>query len=132
MIGWWIVVAAQTPEERDQAIDTKLALLANWEVGPGGIDWLHRLVKAGKASQLAFSGYPNRFTAQAFDVLPLLAGGPPAHRGPAIIGDDYVMQANWKGNVIFHQDRSCRSWLPHHSAWQLLSLRSTKAVSHPW
>lgn len=105
MIGWWIVVAAQTPEERDQAIDTKLAVLANWEVGPGGIDWLHQLVKAGRASQLSFSGYPNRFTVQAGDVLPLLAGGPPEHRGPAIIGDDYVMPANWKGNVIFHQDK---------------------------
>lgn len=105
MIGWWIVVAAQTPEERDRAIDTKPAVLANWEVGPGGIEWLHQLVKAGRASQLSFSGYPNRYTAKAVDVLPLLAGGPPAHRGPPIIGDDYVMPANWKGNVIFHQDK---------------------------
>ncbi|KPU89540.1 hypothetical protein APR50_10125 [Variovorax paradoxus] len=105
MIGWWIVVAAQTPAERDQTIDSKPALLANWEVGPGGIDWLHRLVKAGKATQLAFSGYPNRFTAQAGDVLPMFADGPPAHRGPAIIGDDYVMPANWQGNVIFDHDK---------------------------
>ena len=105
MIGWWIVVAAQTPEERDRAIDTKPAVLANWEVGPGGIEWLHQLVKAGRASQLSFSGYPNRYTAKAANVLPLLAGGPPAHRGPPIIGDDYVMPANWKGNVIFHQDK---------------------------
>lgn len=49
--------------------------------------------------------YPNRYTAKAANVLPLLAGGPPAHRGPPIIGDDYVMPANWKGNVIFHQDK---------------------------
>ncbi|HRA82102.1 MAG TPA: hypothetical protein PL024_11430 [Thauera sp.] len=105
MIGWWIVVAAQTPEERDRAIDTKPAVLANWEVGPGGIEWLHQLVKAGRASQLSFRVYPNRYTAKAANVLPLLAGGPPAHRGPPIIGDDYVMPANWKGNVIFHQDK---------------------------
>jgi len=105
MIGWWIVVAAQTPEERDRAADTKPAVLANWEVGPGGLDWLRQLVKAGKASQLFFSGYPNRYTAKAGDVLPLLAGGPPAHCGPPIIGDDYVMPANWKGNVIFHHDK---------------------------
>ncbi len=32
------VVAAQSPEERDQAIDTKPAVLANWEVVPSGID----------------------------------------------------------------------------------------------
>lgn len=105
MIGWWIVVAAQTPEQRDEAADGKASILANWEVGPGGTDWLHRLVKAGKATQLSFSGYPNRYTAQAGDVLPLLAGGPPAHRGPAIIGDDYVMPANWKGKLILHEDR---------------------------
>ena len=98
-------MAAQTPEERDRAIDTKPAVLANWEVGPGGIEWLHQLVKAGRASQLSFSGYPTRYTAKAANVLPLLAGGPPAHRGPPIIGDDYVMPANWKGNVIFHQDK---------------------------
>ena len=96
MIGWWIVVAAQTPEECDQAVDRRAAVLANWEVGPGGIEWLHQLVKAGSAIQLSFSGYPNRYTAKAVDVLPLLAGGPPAHRGPPIIGDDYVMPANWK------------------------------------
>lgn len=105
MIGWWIVIAAQTPEERDRVVDSEAMVLANWEVGPGGIDWLHQLVKAGKARRLSFSGYPNRFVAQAGHILPLLAGGTPAHRGPAIIGDDYVMPANWKGNVIFHQDK---------------------------
>ncbi|MGQ3054247.1 hypothetical protein [Acidovorax temperans] len=105
MIGWWIVVAAQTPEERDRSLDRKEAVLANWEVGPGGIDWLQQLVREGKATWLAFNGYPNRYTAKAGDVLPLLAGGPPAHRGPAIIGDDYVMPANWKGDAIFHPDK---------------------------
>jgi len=105
MIGWWIVVAAQTPEERDRSLDRKEAVMANWEVGPGGIDWLQQLVREGKATWLAFNGYPNRYTAKAGDVLPLLAGGPPAHRGPAIIGDDYVMPANWKGDAIFHPDK---------------------------
>ena len=105
MIGWWIGVAAQTPEERDRSLDRKEAVLANWEVGPGGIDWLQQLVREGKATWLAFNGYPNRYTAKAGDVLPLLAGGPPAHRGPAIIGDDYVMPANWKGDAIFHPDK---------------------------
>ena len=45
MIDWWIVVAAQTPEERDRSLDRKEAVLANWEVGPGGIDWLQQLVR---------------------------------------------------------------------------------------
>lgn len=105
MIGWCIVVAAQTPEERDRSVDRQEAVLANWEVGPGGLDWLQQLVIEGKATWLARNGYPNRYTANASDVLPLLAGGPPAHRGAAIIGDDYVMPANWKGKVILHEDR---------------------------
>lgn len=105
MIGWWIVVAAQSPEERDRADNRREAVLANWEVGPGGLEWLYELVRAGKATQLTFNGYPMRFTGLASDILPLLAEGPPAHRGPAIIGDDYVMPANWKGQVIFHQDK---------------------------
>ena len=106
MIGWWIVVAAQTPEERDDpAADRRAAILATWEIGLGGLDWLHTLVDAGKAEQSSFCGYPNRYTAKAGEVLPLLADGPPPHRGMAVIGDDYVMPANWKGNVAFHPER---------------------------
>ncbi len=29
MIGWWIVIAAQTPEERDTGIGRRDAVLAN-------------------------------------------------------------------------------------------------------
>lgn len=107
MIGWWIVVSAQTPEERDRTAleDRKAAILAQWEVGPGGLEWLAQLVQAGRAAQLSASGYPNRYTATAGDVLPLLAGGPPPHTGPAIIGDDYVMPANWRGKIELHADR---------------------------
>lgn len=105
MIGWWIVIAAQTPEEHDQATDRKAAVLANWETGPGGIEWLHRLVEAGKATQLSNSSYPNRYTAVAADILPLIVDGPPAHSGPVVIGDDYVIPANWKDNIILHTDK---------------------------
>lgn len=107
MIGWWVVISAQSPEERDRTAleDRKAAILAQWEVGPGGIEWIAQLVQAGKAIQLSGSGYPNRYTANAGDVLPLLVGGPPAHTGPAIIGDDYVMPANWRGNIELHADR---------------------------
>lgn len=106
MIGWWIVIAAQTPEERDRAGEnSKLAVLANWEVGSGGIEWLSRLVKADRARQLSFNGYPNRFTALASEILPLLANGPPAHQSLAIIGDDYVLPKSWTDQVIFHREK---------------------------
>ena len=105
MLGWWIVVAAQTPEERNVVENRTSSTLATWEVGPGGLDWLQRLVKDGRASQLSFSGYPNRYTARASDVLSLLERGPLAHTGPVVIGDDYVIPVNWKGIVTLHRDR---------------------------
>jgi hypothetical protein len=79
MIGWWIAIVARTPEERDAAIDRKAAILANWETSLGGIDWVTKLTKEGKATQLSSGGYPNRYTAKAGDVLPLLAKGIPDH-----------------------------------------------------
>ncbi len=107
MIGWWIVIAAQTPQERDAAAteNRRAATLAQWEVGPGGLDWVAELVEAGKANQISEGGYPNRYAAKAGDVLLLLTSGPPAHTEPAIIGDDYVMSANWHGKVEVHAEK---------------------------
>lgn len=103
MIGWWIVIAAQTPEEYDRVTnDPAATVLATWETGLGGIAWLRNLTEEGKAAQLSTGGYPNRYTAKAGDVLPLLADGPPAHAGPTVIGEDYVMPSHWIGNVIMH------------------------------
>ncbi len=111
MIGWWIVIAAQTPEERDApGSDNKAAVLANWETSVGGIDWVTKLTKEGKATQLSSGGYPNRYIAKAAEVLPILASGIPDHNDMTIIGDDYVMPAGWKGNITLYQDKidTCR------------------------
>lgn len=103
MLGWWIVIAARTAEETE--VNSSADTLACWETGLGGTDWLHRLVKVHQAEQLSYNGYPCRFTAKAADVLPLISNGPPAHEGPTVIGDDYVMPGGWSGNVILHHDR---------------------------
>jgi hypothetical protein len=29
MIGWWITIAAQSPEERDRAVDSRATVLAS-------------------------------------------------------------------------------------------------------
>jgi hypothetical protein len=105
MIGWWIFVIAQTPEERAVAEDLKEGVLATWEASLAGIDWIDALVKSGKAARVLAGGYPSRYRAIARDVLPLIAGGPPAHDGIAVIGDDYVMPGDWSGNVTLHGDR---------------------------
>lgn len=90
MIGWWIGVAKQTPQERDASADKKAMIIASWEAGVGALDWLDRLAGEGKATKLSASGYPCRYVALAKDVLPLIASGPPPHTGLTIIGDDYV------------------------------------------
>jgi hypothetical protein len=104
MIGWWIIVTQQTPEERDAASD-KEAILAKWETSVSGINWIEALVKTGKATQLSRGGYPNRYTAVASEVLPHIVGGPPRHDGPTIIGDDYVVPGSWTGNVQIYHDK---------------------------
>jgi len=105
MIGWWFVIAQQTPEERDRATDHKAFVLATWETSVSGIDWLRKLTEDGHATQLTFDGYPNRFVAAASVVLPLIAGGPPPHSGPEITGDDYVMPGDWTAKVTLNHDK---------------------------
>ncbi|MGV9269048.1 hypothetical protein ACWDRR_30765 [Kitasatospora sp. NPDC003701] len=84
MLGWWIGISTQTPEQRDGAGDEarKAALLGHWEIGLGGLDWLTGLVAEGRAAQLLHHGYPSRFTARAGDVLPLLAAAGAPGAGP--------------------------------------------------
>jgi len=103
MIDWWIVISTQTPKERSRphADDRRASILAMWEVGLGGLDWIERLVELATAQKIRGGGYIT--SAQA--VLPLLVGGPPTHNGAMVIGDDYVMLAKWVGKVEMHPDR---------------------------
>ncbi|MEV4505391.1 hypothetical protein [Streptomyces klenkii] len=82
MLGWSIHISARTPEEA-AADTTGHAALAHWTASLSGVNWVTELVKAGKAEQLSYSGYPCRYTARASDVLPLLAGGTPPHARPS-------------------------------------------------
>lgn len=104
MVGWYISVFQQSPAERQAAHD-RSTLLASWEASVGGIAWLEQLVAEGKAEQLLRNGYPSRYTALAKDVLPVIASGPPAHRGPLVIGDDYVMPGGWTGQLLVDQPK---------------------------
>ncbi|MER7703969.1 hypothetical protein ABTX81_13825 [Kitasatospora sp. NPDC097605] len=69
MLGWWFVVTAPAVGEGEGEV------LAKWETGLGGLDWIAGLAGAGRAEQLRFDGYPLRYTVRAGDVLPLLADG---------------------------------------------------------
>lgn len=113
MIGWWIVISTQTPEERDRADQEgrRVAILAQWEAGAEGIRWIERLAKEGKATKLSESGYPNRYTARAGDVFPLIEGGSiqPPKDGMWIFGidkgEEYAQPPGWMGKVELHADR---------------------------
>lgn len=123
MLGWGISIAAHTPGEvEDRPEIRNNNMLAKWEVGPGGLDWITAMVKSGKAEQHSYNGYPNRYTAKAGDLLPLLQEGPPSHTGPAIIGDDYAIPQNWRAQIVMFEEKiaACE---PHQTltidAWDL-------------
>nr|BEK70234.1 hypothetical protein KPHV_74610 [Kitasatospora purpeofusca] len=69
MLGWWFVVTVPAAGDGEDVV------LAKWETGIGGLDWIAGLVAAGRAEQLRFDGYPHRYTARAGEVLPLLVDG---------------------------------------------------------
>ena len=100
MAGWNILVSQRTPEELEEAPGAHgEGLLAHWEAGIGGIEWLEQLVDAGQARRLSDDGFPRRYVAAAGDVLPLLASGtPPFHGVQRMSGD-------WLRHVQLHPER---------------------------
>ena len=113
MIGWWVVISTQSPGERDRAAQgaRRAAILAQWEAGADGIRWIEHLVETGMAAKLSGDGYPNRYTARAGDVLPLVKNGSiqPPKDGIWIFGidegEEYAQPPGWMGKVEVHADR---------------------------
>jgi hypothetical protein len=102
MLGWWILITLQSPEERkSSAADTKPYILAQWETGLGGRDWIKQLIDEGQAELVHSGAYPDRYTAKAGDILPLVAYGPLPHSlAPSLAGDGRRIT-----NLAIHGDR---------------------------
>lgn len=106
MLGWMMIVAQQTPEERAERDKTeprdRSAELARWETGVLGAGWLDKLVEDGKAKCIGgYDGYPMRFVATARDVLPLISKAPPPYDGPPV----HETQMPWVSDVEIHQNK---------------------------
>jgi len=107
MLGWWIIVSTHTPEERDRADqDTKrTGVLAQWEAGVEGVLWIEDLVGSGQAKKLSRSGYPNRYTARASEVFPMLRATFTATGDAKFAGADGPLGPVWQDKNEFNEDR---------------------------
>lgn len=72
---------SRTPAERDASQDKETFLVASWEAPVCNMRFLNELVKQGKAKQLKFNGYPNRYTVIVDEFAPFVLNGPPALHG---------------------------------------------------
>ncbi len=103
MLGWEFFIDKQLDGASKRGIPRRP--LASWKTGLSGIDWLEELVNQGQAEFLGGDGYPLRYRAKASVLALKLLAGPPVHRGPLVIGDDYVMAPDYTGAFTIDRAR---------------------------
>lgn len=93
MLGWGIQVFNVNPVQKLE-LKGKDAfapyLLATWEAGLDGLDWIYELKANGKAVQLQNDGFPNRYAAKAADVLPFIRHRLPSYSTQWVDGEDGI------------------------------------------
>lgn len=108
MLGWELIVHTEFSESKNQSDwkwPHKDSVLATWRSNVAGLDWLKKLSDGGKVIYLGGNGYPERYLAKVKDILPLIKNGPPAHKGPLVIGDDYVTPSGWVSEITIHLEQ---------------------------
>jgi len=114
MLGWGIIVYALSPEEKDRADqnERESAILAKWDAGLFGIRWLAELVQSGAAEQLSKYGYPNKYTAKAKHILPIIKGEDVQLSDDECWvfctdenGEEIAQPPGWSKTLQFHEDR---------------------------
>ena len=80
--------------------------IASWEAGLGGTNWLEALVSEGKAKVIPQGEFLLQTYAVAAEVLlPIIRGGIPSPKNSVVIGDDYIMPADWLSNVTLNEEK---------------------------
>lgn len=93
MLGWWLTLLTQ--ESTNEQIHDKSTLIATWETGLGGLEWLSPLRAQGSALQLSHNGYPNSYRIQAGALKALFSQNPPPSRsGPSVWQQFYPERLN--------------------------------------
>jgi hypothetical protein len=105
MLGWHISVYHQTDKGASPAtiISPVGKRLAVWQTGPGGLDWINDLVRAGKAINLGGNGYPSRYTATAKHLLPHIVNGPPLAKKIWSTAESDILTEKWEGRTVIDQ-----------------------------
>jgi hypothetical protein len=117
MLGWHIAVYRQeNGGERPAAFEEPRGeRIAVWQTRLGGCRWIDRLAEQGHAIDLGGNGYPNRYTATAKHLLPVITAGPPDARERWVAGADDVLTEKWDGTTVVDSQRAaaCRpdEWL---------------------
>ena len=108
MLGWWISVFSDADRQEPH-------LIASWECGVSGVDWLDELCKEGRAAQTENEGgYPDVYQTQVRHVSPWLLDGKISPQGdeqhenftPVFMEDD-------KGKTVLMKSYGYRSLKLH-------------------
>jgi hypothetical protein len=102
MLGWEIFVSRR--ERKIDGLIRSSQLIAAWEVGLSGTDWLDALTQEGKAINLGGNGYPNRWAASVAGLRPVLEKGIPTGKAKLVVSDDDLEQFTLPVYKKFHRD----------------------------
>ena len=108
MLGWWISVFSDADRQEPH-------LIASWECGVSGLDWLDELCKEGRAVQTENKGgYPDVYQTQVRHVFPRLLDGKISPQDDAPNGNfTPVFMEDDKGKTVLMKSYGYRSLKLH-------------------
>lgn len=116
MLGWNIAVYRLKNKNIIPSASTELGKrLAVWQTGLDGLDWLDELVKENKALDLGGNGYPNRYVAQAQNIIPAIKDKPPLAKDVWSSDEGDILLDEWAGKTVLDNNEmaDCKpeAWL---------------------